>query len=134
MIRLLILFSLTFCAQYPAIDSNKPKDRNRIINKVLVDAIPYFRNCYQNYVLVNNESQGVTFKTRFMIKQSGEVLNVEITKGAKLPIDFRRCFVAVLKSLPFPKVKDPGGLIVTNQPFNFYPVDSNRNYPKIDFE
>ena len=133
MIRLLLLFSLTFCAGYPAIDKTKPEESRRTMRKIFVDAIPYFRNCYMNYSSDVTPTIGISFNTRMLVKQSGEVLNVEITKAKKLPLQFKRCFVAVMESLPFPKVLDPGGIII-KQPFNFYPSRNDRKYPKIDFE
>lgn len=91
------------------------------IRRILREAIPQFRYCYQKELdRSNNDSLSGTIGLQFKIGATGHVTRAGVSNQTRLPSTVKGCVVRVLKGLKFPPPPG-GGVVEVNQPFNFYP-------------
>lgn len=91
------------------------------IRRILREAIPQFRYCYQKELdRSNNDNLSGTIGLQFKIGATGHVTRAGVSNQTRLPSTVKGCVVRVLKGLKFPPPPG-GGVVEVNQPFNFYP-------------
>lgn len=91
------------------------------IRRILREAIPQFRYCYQKELdRSSGKSLSGTIGLQFKIGATGHVTRAGVSNQSRLPGSVKGCVVRVLKGLKFP-APPGGGVVEVNQPFNFYP-------------
>lgn len=91
------------------------------IRRILREAIPQFRYCYQKELdRSSGKSLSGTIGLQFKIGATGHVTRAGVSNQTRLPGSVKGCVVRVLKGLKFP-APPGGGVVEVNQPFNFYP-------------